>query len=77
MTQAGTKPLWRNVLFNAIVLVLLSMWLWQQNQPVNLIKPSMPADEKLQCVSYAPYYGKDRRHSSSPATLAKPKLMQT
>ncbi|HSH97761.1 MAG: beta-1,6-glucan synthase [Methylophilaceae bacterium] len=58
MTQAGTKPLWRNVLFNAIVLVLLSMWLWQQNQPVNLIKPSMPADEKLQCVSYAPYYGK-------------------
>src|SRR5450830_863214 len=60
MTQAGTKPLWRNVFFNAIVLILLSVWLWQQNQPVSLIQPTMPADGKLQCVSYSPYYGKDQ-----------------
>jgi len=60
MTRNETRPLWRNVILNAIVLLLLSVWLWQQNQPVSLIKPTMPADGKLQCVSYAPYYGKDQ-----------------
>jgi len=60
MTQPGTKPLWRNVFFNAVVLLLLSAYLWQQNQPVSLIKPTMPSDGKLQCVSYAPYYGKNQ-----------------
>ncbi|BCM25173.1 glycoside hydrolase family 17 protein [Methyloradius palustris] len=74
MTQAGTKPLWRNVFFNAIVLILLSIWLWQQNQRVSLIKPAMPADGKLQCVSYAPYYGKDQTPFIASTHISKTQI---
>ncbi len=52
------KPLWRDVLFNLILLGLLAVWFWQQNQDVALAEPRLAADGKLQCVSYAPYYGK-------------------
>lgn len=53
------KPpaLWPFTLFNLVLLVLLSAWLWQKNQPVSA--PAAPAG-KVQCVSYAPYYGKDQ-----------------
>lgn len=40
---------------NLILFVLLAGWLWQQNQPVAL--PDSGSG-KLQCASYAPYYGK-------------------
>lgn len=42
--------------FNFILLLLLSIWLWQQNKPVPLPQANLPADSKIQCVSYAPYF---------------------
>lgn len=51
---------WRFSLFNLILLVLLGVWLWQKNQPVPVVDAVLPADGKVQCVSYAPYYGKDQ-----------------
>lgn len=55
----NNKPpaLWSFTLFNAVLLVLLGAWLWQKNQPV--VTPDAPTG-KVQCVSYAPYYGKDQ-----------------
>jgi exo-beta-1,3-glucanase (GH17 family) len=58
------KPpvLWQFTLFNLILLVLLGAWLWQKNQPVIVPDAILPVDAaaKVQCVSYAPYYGKDQ-----------------
>ena len=54
-TQTST---WLYCLFNLVLLLLLSTWVWQQNQAVTLPEPSLPADGKLQCVSYSPYYNK-------------------
>lgn len=51
--------IWRYALFNLAILVLISLWFWQKNQPVTLAEPQLTAG-KLQCVSYAPYYGKDQ-----------------
>jgi exo-beta-1,3-glucanase (GH17 family) len=58
----STQPLsqWRFIAFNLVLLVLLCLWLWQKNQPVALPEAILPADNKVQCVSYAPYYGKDQ-----------------
>lgn len=56
MTHTSSSTLWRYALFNVVVLALISAWLWQQNQPTPLAEPQL-ADGKLQCVSYAPYYG--------------------
>jgi exo-beta-1,3-glucanase (GH17 family) len=56
--QTPAKTLWRYAFFNLILLGLLAAWFWQQNQGVVLAEPEMTADGKLQCVSYAPYYGK-------------------
>lgn len=50
-------------LFNLLQLVLFCViagWLFMQNQPIALTKATLDASEKLQCVSYAPYYGKDQ-----------------
>jgi exo-beta-1,3-glucanase (GH17 family) len=57
MTNKSPNPLWRYALFNLVVLALIGAWLWQQNQPVKLAEPKLAVDGKLQCVSYAPYYG--------------------
>lgn len=57
MTNKSPNTLWRYALFNLVVLALISAWFWQQNQPVKLAEPKLAADGKLQCVSYAPYYG--------------------
>ena len=47
-------------LFNLAILAAIGAWLWHLNTPVPLAEPEMPASGKLQCVSYAPYYGKDQ-----------------
>jgi exo-beta-1,3-glucanase (GH17 family) len=47
-------------LFNLAILAAIGAWLWHLNTPVPLAEPTMPASGKLQCVSYAPYYGKDQ-----------------
>jgi len=57
MTNKNPNTLWRYALFNLVVLVLIGAWIWQQNQPVELAEPKLAGDGKLQCVSYAPYYG--------------------
>lgn len=49
--------LWRYSCFNLFLLLLLGVWLWQQNRPVALPEVEMAPGEKLQCVSYSPYYG--------------------
>lgn len=51
---------WRYSLFNLLILLLISLWFWQQNKPVTLVEPQLPASGKFQCVSYAPYYGKEQ-----------------
>ena len=57
MISSSPTTLWRYGFFNLAILVLISAWFWQQNTPVSLAEPQLPADGKLQCVSYAPYYG--------------------
>lgn len=60
MTTSSPPPsdtsVWRFSAFNVVLLLTLSLWLWQQNKPVELPEPKLPADGKLQCVSYSPYY---------------------
>jgi len=53
-----TKPLLVYCLCSVLALLLLSFYLWQQNQPVALVEPTGLKDNKLQCVSYAPHYKK-------------------
>ncbi|MES2637714.1 MAG: beta-1,6-glucan synthase [Pseudomonadota bacterium] len=60
MNRANSGNLWRYALFNLVVLALISAWFWKQNQPLALAEPKLGADGKLQCVSYAPYYGKNQ-----------------
>lgn len=57
MIRTSSSTLWRYALFNLVVLALISAWFWQQNQPIPLAEPQLAVDGKLQCVSYAPYYG--------------------
>ena len=57
MISSSPNTLWRYGFFNLAILLLISAWFWQQNTPVSLAEPQLPADGKLQCVSYAPYYG--------------------
>ncbi|MDP3776144.1 beta (1-6) glucan synthase [Methylotenera sp.] len=52
----STKLIWRFSLFNIILFVALIIWLWQETEAVSVIQPQLPADGKLQCVSYSPYY---------------------
>lgn len=56
LQNTSPKTLWLYGLFNLILLILLSSWYWHQNQPVTLPEPQLVANEKLQCVSYSPYY---------------------
>lgn len=60
MNSSQPPQPWRFTLFNFILLLLLLAWLWQKNQPVTVVDAILPANGKVQCVSYAPYYGKDQ-----------------
>ncbi len=42
-----------------LLFILVGAWLFKQNQGVALAEPTLE-NGKLQCVSYAPYYGKDQ-----------------
>ncbi len=52
-----TKARWLYGLINVLLLALLSFWLYQKNQTINIVSPQLEQN-KLQCVSYAPYYKK-------------------
>ena len=54
--SSSQQSLWRFTGFNFVLLITLSLWLWQQNKSIDLPDPKLPADGKLQCVSYSPYY---------------------
>ena len=60
MTTPGPSPsqqnIWRFTAFNLFLLLTLSLWIWQQNQPIQLPEPNLGVDGKLQCVSYSPFY---------------------
>ncbi len=48
-----TSPAW---LLRAILLGILAFWLFEQMQPVQMPALNLAAGERVQCVSYAPYY---------------------
>jgi exo-beta-1,3-glucanase (GH17 family) len=55
------KPIWLFCIINLALLAALMHWLYQENQPVNIVVPTDQSREtKMQCVSYAPYYGKEQ-----------------
>jgi exo-beta-1,3-glucanase (GH17 family) len=60
MSSESVKSSGLFAFFHIILLALLSLWLFKQNQPLALISPTLDTDKKLQCVSYAPYYGKEQ-----------------
>ena len=51
------KSKWAYALTNLVLLITLGFWVYQKNQAVDMISPQLP-ENKLQCVSYAPYYKK-------------------
>ncbi|MGJ8621121.1 MAG: beta-1,6-glucan synthase, partial [Methylophilaceae bacterium] len=52
-----TKAKWLYGLINVLLLALLSFWLYQKNQTINIVSPQLEQN-KLQCVYYAPFYKK-------------------
>jgi len=58
MQVRTTKFLCAYSAFYLLLLIAFGYWFYQQNQPVQIVSPSHLDDNKLQCVSYAPYYGK-------------------
>lgn len=48
----------RYAVFYSAAFILLACWFYQKNQPVDIVSPQLGDSQKLQCVSYAPYYGK-------------------
>ncbi len=58
MSQRVIPPLWLYCLLNILALSVVSVWLFQQNQPVAVTSATQLLDKKLQCVSYAPHYKK-------------------
>ncbi len=52
-----TKDKWVYALTNLVLLITLGFWVYQKHQAVEIVSPQL-AQNKLQCVSYAPYYKK-------------------
>ncbi|MCB5187548.1 beta-1,6-glucan synthase [Methylobacillus caricis] len=69
-----SAALWRYSIFNFLLIALLAHWFWQQNQPVDMIEPQLPANGKLNCVSYAPYYGKDESPFIASSVVGKMRI---
>lgn len=57
-TQSSNR-LWPYGGLYFILLLVVGYWIYNLNQPVSVIAPVLN-HQKLQCVSYAPYYGKDQ-----------------
>jgi exo-beta-1,3-glucanase (GH17 family) len=52
------QKIWLFSFINLLLLALLSVWLWMQNQATEIAVPQHAENQKLQCASYAPYYTK-------------------
>jgi exo-beta-1,3-glucanase (GH17 family) len=74
MNSAQPHHPWRFNLFCLVLLVLIGAWFWQKNQPVELVDAVLPADGKVQCVSYAPYYGKDQTPFKVGTVISKSQI---
>jgi exo-beta-1,3-glucanase (GH17 family) len=74
MNSAQPQLPWRFSLFNLVLLVLLCAWLWQKNQAVEVVDAILPPDGKVQCVSYAPYYGKDQTPFNVGTVISKSQI---
>ncbi len=60
MSIQSSSRLWSYGCFYFVLLVILGYWLYQLNQPVSIVAPALNKHKTLQCVSYAPYYGKNQ-----------------
>lgn len=50
--------MWSYGVFSFILLMLVGYWVFKLNQPISIVTPNLNHHNKLNCVSYAPYYGK-------------------
>lgn len=46
-------------ILHVLLFILIGTWIFKQNKEIALVEPALE-NGKLQCVSYAPYYGKDQ-----------------
>jgi exo-beta-1,3-glucanase (GH17 family) len=76
MSRINSSNFWQYSLFNLAILISISIWLWYQNQAVTLAKPVLAADGKLQCVSYAPYYGEGQTPFIKGTMITKAQIDQ-
>ena len=60
MSIQSPSRLWFYGFFYLALLLLLSCWIYQKNQAVSMVVPALNSHDTLQCVSYAPYYGKNQ-----------------
>lgn len=60
MSIQSTKRLWSYGVFYFVLLATLGYWLNHLNQPVAIVAPKLGSHNTLQCISYAPYYGKNQ-----------------
>jgi exo-beta-1,3-glucanase (GH17 family) len=74
MISKRSGTLWQYSFFNLFILVAIATWFWQQNQPVPLAEPQAAIKDKLQCVSYAPYYGKGQTPFIQGTVISKTQI---
>ncbi len=55
-----TKRVYLSHFLYFVLFAAVAGWLYQQNQPANIVSPKLNSRNTLQCVSYSPYYGKDQ-----------------
>ena len=79
MSIQSPSRLWFYGVFYLTLLILLSCWIYQQNQAVIIVAPTLTSaldsHRPLQCVSYAPYYGKNQSPFVVGIKLVLRKLM--
>jgi exo-beta-1,3-glucanase (GH17 family) len=76
MTRINASNFWQYSLFNLLILISIGVWLWYQNQAVSLAEPILAADGKLQCLSYAPYYGEGQTPFIKGTMISKAQIDQ-
>ena len=56
MSKITVPSISRYCVFNFALLGLVFVWFWHRNQAVQMPEATLGKDEKIQCVSYSPYY---------------------
>ena len=56
MSKITVPSISRFCVFNFALLALIFAWFWHQNQAVQMPEAPLAKNEKIQCVSYSPYY---------------------